>query len=103
MSKEEKYVLFHVQIGNFFTLDNKVYTGTAVVPVTNMRWPGVLSWKSFEVFDVYFLENLSFKKTKKKLFQHSLVHLVGSKMDMLISRPFLGLFKILLLSQDRVT
>ena len=95
--------MFHVQIGNFYTLEKKVYSGTAVVTVKNMRWPGVLSWKTFEVFDVYFLENLSFKKSEKELFQHSLVHFVGSKMDMLISRPFLGLVKIRLLSQVRVT
>ena len=103
MPKEEKYVLFHVQIGNFYTLEKKVYTGTAVVPVTNMRWPGVLSWKTFEVFDVYFLENLSFKKPKKNFFNTVWCIKSDQKWICNISRPFLGLFKIRLLSQDRVT
>ena len=75
MPKEEKYVLFHVQRGNFHTLDK----------ILLWRWCGACdkyevvqeSW----VFDAYFLPHFlisNIAKPGQELSQHSLVHLVGS-------------------------
>ena len=82
MPKEEKYVLFHVQRGNFHTLDK----------ILLWRWCGACdkyevvqeSW----VFDAYFLPHFlisNIAKPGQERSQHSLVHLVGSKIDFFLA------------------